>query len=123
MVVSREVPTARVHDEAQRAELARRLLAGVGAVDHAQPAAPANGIGEKQHEVAAHWRRAARGGREVECLLERLHAAPQAVREDAVDLRERPVDRLRGARQPEPPRGERPERDDHGLVVSEHQRR
>ena len=73
--------------------------------------------------LAADGRRAARGRREVERLLERLDPAAQAVREHAMDLRERAVDRLGGAREAEPSRGERSERDDDGLVVREHERR
>ena len=40
-----------------------------------------------------------------------------------MDLRERAVDGLGGAREAETARGERAERDDDGLVVREHERR
>ena len=112
-----------MHDEPERAELALRVLAGVGAVRHAKPPAAPDRLREEQHRLAADRRGAPRALREVQSLLESLDPPTQAVGKDAVDLRERPVDRLGGARETEAPRGERPERDHDRLVVGEHERR
>jgi len=53
------------------------------------------------HERAGGSRTGRGGRREVEGRLECLHPAAQAVRQDAVDLRECTFDRLRRAGKPE----------------------
>ena len=123
VVVRGEVPAPRVDDEAVRAQLAARLVARERTVRAPDSTAPPDDVGEEEHGVAAHGRAPARTRREVECRLERLHAAPQPVRQHAVDLHERAVDRLGRAGQPEPSRRLDAERDGHRLVVREHERR
>ena len=123
VVVRGEVPAPRVDDEAMRAELAPRLVARERAVRPPHPASPPDDVGEEEHGVAAHGRAPARTRREVERGLERLDPAPQPVRQHAMDLHERALGRLRRSRQPEPSRGLHPERDGHGFVVREHERR
>ena len=123
VVVRREVPAAGVHDEPVRTEVAPGLIARERSVRRAQPAAAPNRLGEEQNPVSGDRHAASRSGGEVERRFERLHTTPQRVRKDAVQLRQRPFDRLVRRRQPEPARGEDTERDDDGFVVRQHQRR
>ena len=123
MVVSGEIPAARVDDEPERAQVAPRGLAGVGAVGqpHAPPAA--DGVGEHEDGLARDRRTGGGAGSEPERSLERLDLAAEIGRQDAVDLLQRPRGRPARGVQPEPPRGEEAEHDDDRLVVSEHERR
>src|SRR5262245_51693753 len=110
-------------DEAERAQEALALLARERPVPAAQAPPTADRVAEQQRELARDGRRARRAAREVERRLERLDLAAERVGQDAMDLRERALDRVLGARQPEAARGDRPERDDDRLLVGEHQRR
>ena len=106
------------------AQLAPRLVARERAVRPANSASPPD-------------RRRRGGGRccpapapapartrgEVERRLERLDLTPEPVGQDAVDLHERALGRLRRPGQPEASRRLDPERDRDGLVVREHERR
>ena len=106
-----------------RADLAARLVAGERAIRAPNPSSPPDRVGEEEHRIPADRRCRPRPRREVERRLERLHTAPQAVREDTTDLRERAFDDVVGARQPEPAGGLHAERDGDGLVVGQHERR
>jgi len=87
------------------------------------PTAPADRVGEQQHRLARNRRAGPGGARERECRLERLGAPAERVRQHAVDLRERAVDRAALAAEPIAPRGHETENDDHRLVLREHERR
>ncbi len=123
MVVGGEVPAAGMDDEAVWTELAPRLVPREGSIRDPDAAPPTDGLGEHEHRVPRHRRIPRRARGEVEGGLERLDAASQTVRKHPVDLRERALDRLLRARQPEPPGGLHAERDRNRLVVGEHQRR
>ena len=89
-----EVPAPRVDDEAVRAQLAPCLVARERTVRPPDSASPPDDVGEEEYGVAPHGRAPACTRREVECGLERLHTAPQPVRQHAVDLYERALGRL-----------------------------
>ena len=123
MVVGREIPAPGVDDKAVRAQLPPRLLARERSVRAPNPPPPPDDVREEKHGVAPHRRDLARSRGEVERRLERLHAPPQTVRQDAADLQECALGRLRRPGQPEPSRRLDSERDGHRLVVREHERR
>ena len=79
------------------------------------------GVGEQERGAAGDRRRRLGRRREAERRLERLDAAADGVRQDAVDLRERAVHAV--GREPEPPGRDEPEHDRRRLVVGEHERR
>ena len=123
MVVGGQVPPPRVDDEAVWAQLAPGFVTRERAVRHADPLPPPDGVGEHEHRVPRHRRLPRRAGGEVERRLERLHTSAQPVGQNAVDLRERALDRFLRTGQPEPSRGLDAERDGDRLVVGEHERR
>ena len=121
VIVSGEVPTSRVDDEAVRTDFALRLLPAERAVSGAEPAAATDRVGEQEHGSGVGGR-AARRGREAERLLQRLDLTAERRRQHAVDLRERAVDGSRRAVGSGAARREEAEHDDDRLLVAEHQR-
>ena len=123
VVVRGQVPPGGVDDEPVRAQLASGPLAGEGAVGRSDAFPAPDRLGEEQDRVSGDGRARAGGRGEPERRLERLDAAPERVGKDAVDLRERALDRPGVAVEPLPTGRDQPEDDDHGFVVREHERR
>ena len=123
MVVRCEVPAAGVDDEAEGAQVAVGEVAREGAIPGAETFPPANCFGDQQDGLPRHGDAASYRVGEAQRRLEGLGPAAEAIRKDAVDLRQRT---LRGGAlrvEPESPRREQAQHHDHGLVVAQHERR